>query len=495
MAMDDSTPYGYEEYEEYNWKSTAKKFGKIAVMLLLIAAVGYFIYDFFIGSTVTVEFSVLNTEKKGISGSSISVEDDSGTVSYENSGLSSYTMKLKRGLLGAPKTYTVRASADDYKPKNTEITVQNDGAKEEVKLEKDIDVEILGIKMPPQLFGNQEFDLIVELANDGPNGEEIEFTFTGEFEEYECRAADNPVYIMAGAIQDFNVKCGVPSITGLERSTKGAPRDGTVGIKYTTSSQKKEFMLFPEPNLTIGASVNFYGLHPTDNPKAKEDLLLQNRSTFPIYNVRLRIEITSAEKNGKENVKDWVYFTNADPATRNEILVELIDSKEKYKEPIEVNIPPTAIEEEIFGSIIVEAPFLEAPRKADLSINISGSAEAELNVDFPSLVSISFSGGEAQDKIDSIELENNGNLDIENIDVYVQNFDLCTENWLSFTTSASIPEIKAGESHNITITLSAPPSAEIGSYKPCILMYSFIHPLTGEIVSIEAGVMQVKRIK
>jgi len=493
MAMDDSTPYGYEEYEEYNWKATAKKFGKIAIMLLLIGAVGYVIYDFLIGSTVTVEFSVLNTEKKGITDSSISVEDESGAVVLSPDGLSSYTLKLKRGLLGAPKTYIVRASADGYKSKNTEIIVQNDGALNEVKLVKDIDVEILGIWMPPQLFGNQEFDMIVEVANEGSSGEEIEFKFSGEFEEYGCRAVDNPVYVMGGAVQDFNVECTVPSVTGLERSTKGAPRDGSISIKYTTSSEKKEFMLFPEPSLIIGASVNFYGLHPTDEPKKKEDLLLQNRSTFPIYNVRLRIEITSAEKNGAENVKDWVYFTNANPATRDEMLVELIDSKEKYKEFIEVNIPPTAIEEEIFGSIIVEAPFLEAPRKADLSIKISGSAEAELSYDIPSIVSISFSDGEAQDKIDSIELENNGNLDIENIDLYIKDSDDCTSRWLDFTTSASIPEIKAGESHDVTITLSAPPSADVGDYRACILMVSYIHPLTGDIVSREAGVLQVKR--
>jgi len=493
MAMDDSTPYGYEEYEEYNWKTTAKKFGKIAVMLLLIAAIGYVIYDFLIGSTVTVEFSVLNTEKKGISDSSILVEDESGEEAYENSGLSSYTMKLKRGLLGAEKTYTVRVSADGYKSKNTELTVQDDGADEEVKLVKDIDVEILGMKMPPQLFGNQEFDLIVELANDGLSGEEVELKFSGEFAEYGCRAVDDPVYVMAGATQDFNVKCTVPSVTGLERSTKGAPRDGSISIKYTTISEKKGFMLYPEPNLTIGASVNFYGLHPTNNSQSKEELLLQNRSSFPIYNVRLRIEITSAEKNGKENVKDWVYFTNADSSTRNEILVKLIDSKQKYRESIEVNIPPTAIEEEIFGSIIVEAPFLEAPRKADLALKISGSAEAELSYDFPPLVSINFSGGTAQDKIKSVELENNGNLDIENIDLYVQNPDECTPHWLSFTTSASIPEIKAGESHNVTVTLSAPSSAGVGDYRACILMVSFIHPLTGDIVSREAGVLQVKR--
>lgn len=483
-------PYAYEEYEEYTWKTTLKRILKYVVMIAIIGVIGWFVYDYFIGSFLTVEISVVNLEGKGISDSSITVrEAGTGTIVFEESGLSTYAVRLRRGL------YTVRAEADGFKPKTTEPNFSEGYTEETIKLKKDIDVKILSLDMPIQLFANQNFDIVVTLENKGKSREEIEFKFGGEFVTYNCRPIDRKIFIEAGEIADFNVNCTVPTITGLERAVRGTTKEGSISIRYTLESMEKEFMLYPEPQISIAKSINFFGMHPTKNAKKQQEFLIQNLSRFPIYNIRLSIEISSAEKNNPEEVIKWISFTNARGEDRTSHLIEMVDSREKYREPIELSIPPDANEEKIFGSIILKAPFLEAPKKVDLVIDITKSAEALLSLEFEPSILISFSDNKPQSKIETIEVKNDGDLDIQNIDLYVQNFDECTENWLSFKTSSSIAELKAGESKEVYITASAPSLAKTGEYRACILRLSYTHPLTKEIVVEEAGVLQVKRVK
>ncbi len=486
----EAMPYGYEEYEEYNWKSLVKRILKYVVIIAVIAAIGWLLYDHFIGSYMDAGISIQNLEGKPVGNNGIELREvGTGTIVFEDSGIASYKPRIKRG------TYSIRINASGYKPFSKQVSFNEEHKSETVKLVKDIDVEIAGLEMPVQLFASQEFDLIVSLENEGKSREEVEFKFGGDFSEFNCRAVDKPVSLAGGELADFNVKCRVPSKTGLEKAVKGEDKEGSVGIMYTLESMEKEFTLYPQPLLILPKEVGFYAMDPSDPDDAKkqEDLQVNNRSRFPLYNTRLRIEISSAEKNGIENVKGWVYFTNAAGANKNEILVEQIGERQKHNEPIEVSIPIDAIEEEIFGSIVIEAPFLEAPRRVNLSIQVSKSASASLKLGFDPLQNIKYSNGSMQEKTETIAVENSGDLEIENIDLYVQNLGVCTPNWLSFTSTSSIERIEAGDEKNVYITVSAPTTAGVGDSAACVIKYTYTHPLTGKLVDEEAGVIEVRR--
>lgn len=483
-------PYAYDEYEEYGWKAQLKKILKYAIIFGIIIAIGWFLYDYFIGSILTVPISVVDLEGKVIKDSHITVlEAGSNTTVFEESGLPTYQIKLRRGL------YTVRAEAGGYKSESKQFEFGTADLRGKLKLEKDMDLKIKEIQMPAQLFANQNFDIVVKIENEGKEREEFEFGYEDEFEEYNCSAVEERMVIQGKEIKDFNANCTVPSATGLKSTTRGDERKGTVYIKFIDESETKKFMLYPGPRVTFSSEVELDRLHPIENPKEKGEFTIQNRSRFELYDVELSIEVSSAKKNNLEEVKNWVSFTNASKKHPREILIGIINARDKHTEPVEITIPSDAKQEKIFGSIIVEAPFLESEVRKGLVIEIRESAEINLSVDLDDYISIGFDEGKPENEVKSITLENKGDMSIENIDLYKKNFDECTDSWLAFETSTSIPELKPGETKEVFVNASTPNLAEVNENVRCIIAYSYAHPLTSEIMEREAGIIQVKRTR
>ena len=485
------TPYGYEEYEEYTWKNLAKKILKYALIVVVIALIGWFLYDYFIGSFVDIQISVKDLEGKPISNNHIVVKQaENDVLVFERSGLPLYRQRLRRG------NYSIEVDADGYKAFGTEVTFNKDNTSETVKLKKDMDIKILELDMPKQLFANQQFILTAKLENKGDKQEEVELKFGGDFKPFNCRPVDQRMLIGAGEIKDFNITCAVPEKTGLERSTLGKDEEGSVSIKYITESKVKGFTLNPEPRITVSRSIKFNGMNPATPKTAKKqvDFVIKNYSRFPLYNIRLKIEISSAEKNTPEEVLKWISFTNSTEQDKKSVLIGQVDVREEHREPIEVNVPLAAKPETIYGSIVMEAPFLETPRRIDLEIEVRSAAQANISVDYDDRVQISFTNGKPRDKMDTIRIQNSGSLPVENIDLSIQNYTECTENWFSFTSSSAIPKLEPKQTKEIYITLSTPPLAKVGDYVPCVLWLSYTDPVTGSIARREVGVVEVKRV-
>jgi len=487
------TPYGYEEYEEYNWKSLVKRIVKYVVIIAVIGAIGWFVYDYFIGSFLTVDISVQNLESKPVRDNSIEVtETSSGTSAFEGDGLANYSVRLRRG------DYTITVRADGYDTEPASVTFNEETKSKTVKLKKDIDVEIVALDMPGQLFANQAFDIVVTLENKSKNSEELELKYDGDFEKFDCRAVDKPILIGGKQTADYNVRCAVPSKTGREGATSGDEQEGKVGVMYTLESKDIEFELFPEPKISMDDSVKFSNMHPVENKKTSKEFEVNNRAKFPVHNIRLRIEITSAEKNDPGEVIKWVSFLHSQEEDKSEILIGEVRARDKHDETIEVNIPIDAKEETIYGSIVMEAPFLEDPWRSDLEIEIQGGAEALIEVNFENRQGINFKDGKPQDELDTIRVSNEGDLKVENIDLGVSSSD-CTSSWLYFTSTSSIPYLdpKGGAipSKEVSITVTAPTLAKVDDYVACVIWVSYQHPITGSIIQQEAGVMEIKREK
>ncbi len=486
------TPYGYEEYEEYNWKSLVKRIGKYALIVVVIALIGWFLYDYFIGSFVDIQISVKDLEGNPVIDNHVTVKSAGNDVLiFEKSDLSVYRQRLRRG------DYSIEVEADGYKPYAVERTFNEDNKSEVIKLKKDMDIKILELNMPEQLFANEQFTLTAKLENKGSKGEEVEFKFGGEFKAYNCRPAEQKMLINSGEIKDFNILCAVPSKTGLEKSTTGKDKEGSVSIKYISESMDKSFTLYPQPRLNISKSVRFTGMNPAVPKDAKKqvDFTIKNYGRFPVQNIRLRIEISSAEKNNPEEVIKWLSFTNSTEPDKRSILIGQIDAREEHREPVELSVPLDAKAETIYGSIVMNAPFLEAPKRISLKIDILKSAQAALSVDYDKSISIHFVNGKPRDEIRTIKIKNTGNLTVENIDLQVQNQDECTENWFAFTSANSIPSLASGASKEVYVTLTTPPLVRVGEYVPCVLWLSYTDPVTSDIVQREVGVMEIKRTR
>ncbi|MFH1234478.1 MAG: hypothetical protein V1493_02595 [Candidatus Diapherotrites archaeon] len=494
----DRQPYGYEEYEEYNWKTLAKKIAKYAAIVAVIAAIGWLLYDYFAGAYVPIEITVKGLDGKPISGNSITVTNSgTGALHFDRSGQPSYNFTLKRGLLGATENYLITIEAEGFKSQTISLAVGLENILKPVQLEKDMDIKIREIDMPKQLFGGQTFTITATLENKGERGEEIEFGYGGELEEWGCTTAETESYIAGGSIADFNIACTVPEKAASKISPTGVEKEAMVSIKMVKEEKTEKFTLYQKPNITIPKGLDFSGLDPTVSAKSKKRLefTITNSSKFALYGIRLSIEIRSAEKNSQGEVLKWISFVNSAEEDKSMISIPVIDAGKKQVEPVEIQIPQSAVAEKITASIVTEAPFLEAPVYSTLSIDITKSAQASITLDYDSPVSVTFSGGSPSSSIKTIIVENTGDLDISNLVIEVKNRETCTENWLYFTDSDFIQKIKAKESKDLFITVSAPPLAPSGASAPCILQAVYSHPLTGERIEEDQGILIVQRAK
>jgi uncharacterized membrane protein len=494
----DKQPYGYEVYEEYNWKSLAKKIAKYAVIAGVIIAICWLLYDYFAGSYVPIEISVKGLDGKPISENSITVANSgTGVLHFDRGSQPSYSFTLKRGLLGATENYLMTVEAEGFKRQDAPLAVGMDKIVQPVKLEKDMDIKISEISMPKQLFEDQIFTITATLENKGEKGEEIEFDYGGELEEWNCKATDTEIYIAADSIADFNIGCAVPDKVASKVSPTGVEKEAMVSIKMIKEEKTVKFTLYQKPNITILKSLDFSGLDPTVSAKSKKrlDFTIKNGSKFALYGVRLSIEIKSAEKNGREEVLKWLSFINSAEEDKTMLSIPVIDAGKTRVEPVEIQIPQSAVAEKITAIIVTEAPFLEAPVNSTLSIDITKSAQASITLDYDSPVSIAFSGSSPESIIKTMTVENTGDLDISNLVIEVKNRETCTENWLYFTDSDFIQKINAKDSKDMFITVSAPPLAPAGASAPCILQAVYSHPLTGERIEEDQGILIIKRAK
>ncbi|MEM0360460.1 MAG: hypothetical protein QXK06_03960 [Candidatus Diapherotrites archaeon] len=488
-------PYGYEVYEEYEWKAFAKKIAKYLLILVVILAIGWLIYDYFVGSYVPVTIIVQDLEKKPITDNTIYVTNEkTGASHFEKSGQSTYNFTLKRGLFGATENYVVRVEADKFKAQQAILPVGTEKLSQNISLERDIDVKIIDVEIPKQLFGGQTFTMTATIENRGSSGEKIDLGFSKDFEEWSCAPVDKEIFIQAKTKSEFDIQCTVPPTATKSISSKGVEKEAAVYVRLTKQQWTGKFQLYPMPAFSPAARLDFSSMDPIKSPKKKMDFTLKNSSRFPIYDIQLKIEIISAEKNKPEDIKKWVYFVNAPEEDKTKITVPAIRESESFIVPVEVSLPVSALPEKITGRIVIEAPFLTAPMNSTLSIEITKAAQATIRLGYyPQSVSIEFKDGSPEKRQISIDVENSGDLDISNLNIRVKNTDVCTENWLYFTDTGFITKLAAKGKKQVYLTATAPKTAKVDDYAPCLLMASYPHPITGSMMEEDLGLIQVKR--
>jgi len=442
----------------------------IVIGIIIIAVIGYFAYDYFIGSYRTIEFSLENTEGEGLSAQVFKIYDSAGNKVFETSGDSFFSTRLKTG------SYKIEARASsDYETVRPVLDV-SDNASETIEFEKNISAEISGFKenFPETLVAGQsaEFDFFVE--NKGTETQEIEFVASKSLEELNIEI---PKATVAGhGSETVHVSLKVPAEKKIENEKDGDELDGYIRIKYTNTKESvpSTAKIFPVPQVEFSSSKLI--VRGDAGESILKNFSLENKSSFTVENITLKFEITSISKNSESEILNAITLTEG---TQVDSLGAKRSGLEEHKNNVRFEIPLTAQKEEITANVIAESPMfpkqiimpvvLEIREGADFGLSLSTNAKTE-SIDYEEATGV-------YEKISAyIKVKNTGNLDITNIAVGTQNPGECNSNWLKFKEN-SISILKAGENRDLLVEISAP-LINTGETMKCKIEFIYTNPVT-----------------
>ncbi len=447
-----------------------KKNAKAIIAIIIIIALAYFLYDFFIGSYRTIDFSLKNTEGESLSASSFKIFDAAGNKLFETSGSKSFSAKLK------PGEYKIEAKAGpDYATINENLTV-SEAASQAFEFEKNINVSINGLKenFPKALVAGQTAEFQVTIVNNGTEAQQIEFVASKELEKINLKISN--VQVGAKNSETATVTVSVPDSIKITNQELGDAITGNIRIKYTNTKESipSDARLFPKP--TLNSSPSSLSISGNAGETIIKDFLITNDSPFTIYDINLHLEITSISKNSEEEILSKIQFTEG---TQIDSIGGKKTRENKIENKIRFDIPITAKKEQITAVIVAESPMLPSPKRWDALLEIKSEAQFGIEA-IPSSKtnSIKFieEDGKYEKKSSSIKIQNTGNMDLSNIRVRAKNDSECDASWLKFKSS-EINYLAKGASETLPIEISAPLYAQNNTTMNCKIRYWYDNPI------------------
>ncbi len=463
-----------------------KKNAKLLIAVLLIVVVGFFLYDFFIGSVRNVSITIVDAENDPVEKSRITIFDNAGTEVFAGQAEDAYSLQLKAG------TYQFDLRVPDHKAKKGDLTISESGPVEFI-VEKDIDVEIVDFKdvFPGQWIAGQNRTVMFEVKNNDNVSQNVEIVFGGELDEWGVSDKSVPG-ISAGGTKTVALEVTVPKDLDLGGKKDGAKEfKASARVKYTLEKQTKEFTVSPAPEIDF--SIKNLGEKRGKKVDAGEVITnalvtIENESDFPIEDLEILIEIKSAPTNGgASRVINWFKFqekaNEPEPWKINIPRIEEEDLENKVEKQVRIDIPLTAKKETITGEVILSASFLPQPMRKSFNIIIEKEAEVKLELTAKDNIGIEWLSGPGFEYYENVseilKVKNDGELAIRGVDISVSNYQVCTTDWLQLL-GTHINVLEGGETREITMQASAPISQH-NNEKPmlCKLKYKFDNPLAG----------------
>jgi len=497
VAMDDlekfdSTSYGGEvEFEDESvlGKVTGiigplKKFLPHIIAVIVIIAVAWFAYDFFIGSTVNVTVTVKDTEGRVLNESSIKVyPEGTSEAIFKESGSASYSFTVR------PGRYRYEAISPGYVTKKSAFDISQDTKEQVIELEKDVGVEILDFEQvfPQKLYVGGTSTIQVQLKNSSSATASVELVAEKDLEGI---LQASPVSIPAGMTQTVSMQVSIPAGTAVKDQTNGDQKEAALRIRYTNEEASAAFTLYPNPAEKIALDSASFSAKARENENKDSDIIaVKNNNSFPIDDLTLSIEITSATKNSPSDVIRWFQFTEvANEQDPREIEITTIPAKKDVKKELQVVIPLTAKKEpDIKGNIVLNAPWLSEPIKKTLTLDVkeeaSYSLEISTNPRSPIEIEWDETLGKYEDLMINLRVKNAGQLDLHNIVFSIANNIICSPDWLLLVEN-SIDVLGPGETKELKMNASSPIAMRgQESSKFCNIRYRFDNPIaTGSYI-------------
>ena len=460
-----------------------KKFLPAIIAVIVIAAIAWFAYDYFIGSMLPVTLSVKDTEGKLLDESNLKVyAEGQNQPVFEDSGLATYDLKLR------PGNYRYEITAPGYTVKKSTFLVSAEEKEAVATLSKDIDVEILNFEQnfPKKLFAGGKAAFSVQLKNQANSAATVELVSEGDIAGM---VESGSINLPANSTQEAQLEISVPAGTAIKDSKKGDKKNAVLRVKYTAKKGQADFVLFPNPALEIKVDEAKFGAKAGE--KDSDEISIKNGNDFAIDDLVLTIEITSAIKNSASEARQWFQFTEvANQSNPQEIKISSIPANATVTKELQAILPATAQKETgIKGNVVLSAPYLAEPIKKTLTLDVTEGAEYGISTTLTprSPIGIEWSEtlGKYEGKMLDLKIKNTGKLDLENIVFAVANSAICSTDWLVLIED-TIDSLPAGETKSLKLSASAP-LAMRGREAPtyCSLHYRFDDPTKAGVYAEE----------
>ena len=464
------------------------------IAAVVVLAIVWFAYDYFFASMIDVEITVKNTEGELLRNSSLEIFAQGSTEPlFSEKNKATYNVSLKEG------SYKFEAKSDDYGVKKSGFEVSQDEKAHMIELEQDLDVEIIGFgeTVPERMFVGGTTQLTVQLKNNSDKEKEVELVAE---EGIEGMVSTQKITVSTGAMETVELELSIPSNTSVKDQKEGDKKEAVLRIKYTNEKESADFTMLPNPTKNISFKSLGLSASARENKDKDEGIItIKNSNKFAVNDLTLTLEITSASKNGREEVMKWLQFSKiADQENPRELKISSIDGSESVKNELQLVVPLTAKKElDIKGNIILNAPYFSEPIKETITIDVKEEAEFGLSllISPRSPVEIGWDDtiGNYKDELVSLEVKNEGQIDLKNLVFSIENDADCSSDWLEFQEN-SIELLRVGRTEELKLTASAPLAVRgQENSKQCTIAYRYDDPLkVGEYIEkVEVSLLEV----
>lgn len=439
----DTPVYSDEEIlqEKDKFSGIKEQAPKIVAGIVFLTIV-FALYWYFVLSLVSSEITILDTEGNLVNAPA-TIKEGSNQIAAFNG---STTISLR------PGTYTIQVTAADYKNTSQTIQVTENQSLYEIVLERNYDMEILGLEFPEKIFEGQTLTTSFNLKNNGKT-EEVEIVVEGT---EQLSISITPKTIVA--------EQGITPVTLSITAPQGVRKDSeriTLRIKGLLEKETRVVEVLETPDVKItNTSLNFGTIQPGETVQ-KEMTVRNSERVAVIGDYSFKAEANSV-KNNAEEVNTWFSF--------NPDTLQKIDASSSEKISVIISdIPINAVSETITGTITASTSFWSD--SVNFSFNLK-EAETQLEVSTTTNVYLTKSGTEYQSKNNNLNLSNTGDLDLTNISISSQD---CGSEWIS-VSDPTISEIQAGQDYQVILTISAPSDTAENTSTICNLNISFDNP-------------------
>ncbi len=456
-----------------------KKFLPAIIALIVIAVIAFLAYDFFIGSVLSATITIQNIEGKMLNENTIKLyAEGQEEPMFSDSDSSIYDMQLK------PGTYRYVVTVNGYDTAKSSFTISSEDKEPIIKVKKDFDIDIINFEQnfPEKLYAGSKSTFSIKLKNNSDNiAENVELVAEDDIEKWVTATVGT---IQPNSTKDVEIEITVPQNAEINDEDEGDQKTAAVRVKYITKKSNADFILYPNPAAKMDLDEASFGAKAGE--KDQDTIGIENNNKFPIEDLTLTIEITSATNNSKNEIEQWFQFTEvANRPNPQEIEITRIEARGDVEKELQIIIPITAQkEDDIKGNIILNAPYLAEPIKRTLTLDVTEGADygVSISVSPRSPIEIEWDEtiGNYEEKIIDIKAKNTGKLDLENIVFSVANNVICDTEWLLLIEN-TIDSLQAGETETIKAKLSAPISMRgRESSKHCNIRYRYDNPtITG----------------
>ncbi len=450
-----------------------KKFLPHIIALVVIVVIAFLAYDFFIGSMLSVTLTIKDTEGKMLNENSIKlyVEGQDSPI-FTDSDSSIYDIQLK------PGTYRYIVAVDGYDTAKNSFTVSAEDKEPVIEVKKDLDIDIINFEQnfPEKLYAGSTNTFFITLKNNSDNiAENVSLEAENDIEKWANTTIGT---IQPNSTKEVEIEITVPQNAEVGDEDEGDQKNAVVRIKYTTNKSNADFILYPNPAVKMDLDEASFGAKAGE--KDQDTIGIENNNKFPIGDLTLTIEITSATKNSASEVKQWFQFTEvANQTNPQKIEITRIEARGDVEKELQVIIPTTAQkEDDIKGNIVLNAPYLSKPIKRTLTLDIKEGADYGLAISTRSPIDIEWDEtiGNYEEKIIDIKVKNTGKIDLENIVLSVSNKVICDSDWLTLI-DYQINTLPEGATEELKAKASSPIAVRgREESKHCNLHYRYDDP-------------------